>query len=77
MTITFRERYLGVCHFERSGDLLLSGPNLIWVEALREWVKQGAPEEITNSFFCQQYFQFDPLPPLWMSTKLSPLSLLL
>jgi len=62
MTITFRERYLGVCHFERPGDLLLSGPNLIWVEALREWVKQGAPEEIMNFFFCQQYFQFDPLP---------------
>lgn len=62
MSITFRERYLGVCHFERPGDLLFSGPNIIWAEALRNWVKQGAPEEIMSPAFRHQYFQYDPAP---------------
>ncbi len=61
MIISTRERFLGICRFERPGDLcLLPFFNSFWRETLEEWVKQGAPEQIVDENFCTKYFQFDP-----------------
>lgn len=60
--ITFKERYLGVCRFERPGDLLFMGPHAFWDETIEEWVKQGAPEEIVEPRFRYQFFDYDPYP---------------
>ncbi|MFC1913112.1 uroporphyrinogen decarboxylase family protein [Chloroflexota bacterium] len=61
MSISARERFLGVCRFERPGDLFLSTPyfNSFWRRTLEEWVKQGAPEQIVDSRFRADYFQFE------------------
>jgi uroporphyrinogen decarboxylase len=61
MSISTKERFLGVCHFERPGDLYLSAPyfNSFWNGTLEGWVKQGAPKEILNSRFLGEYFQFN------------------
>ena len=51
MSISNRERFLGICHFERPGDLYIS--DLFWLDTLEEWAKQGAPKELSpdaNSF---------------------------
>ena len=57
MTISTRERFLGICHFERPGDLYIR--EMFGLEALREWVKQGAPEQILDwrRGFVEDYFQ--------------------
>ena len=57
MTISTRERFLGICHFERPGDLYIR--EMFGLEALREWVKQGAPDQILDlrKGFVEDYFQ--------------------
>ncbi len=61
MTPTSRERFRGICHFERPGDLMLVTPYFhdFWTETLDEWVKQGAPEEMRQSRFRGEYFQLN------------------
>ena len=61
MTPTARERFLGICHFERPGDLMLVTPYFhdFWTETLDEWVKHGAPQEMRQSRFRGEYFQLD------------------
>ena len=57
MSISTRERFLGICRFERPGDLFTF--DKFWPETLEEWVKQGAPKEIIGPRFLYDYFQFD------------------
>jgi len=69
MSISRRERFLGICRFERPGDLFTS--DSFWPETLEGWLKQGAPKEIVpkalsfhelfsaGSPFLGDYFQFD------------------
>ena len=61
MSVSSRERFLGICRFERPGDLCLSEPyfNWPWGGTPREWVKQGAPEQIVDNRFRADYFQFE------------------
>jgi uroporphyrinogen decarboxylase len=61
MGILTRERFLGICRFERPGDLCLLTPyiNSFWTETLKEWNKQGAPKQILDTRFRGDYFQFD------------------
>lgn len=61
MTVSNKERFLGICHFERPGDLFLMSPlvNDFWVETPQAWVRQGAPEEIADSHGRRSYFGFD------------------
>ncbi|MFC2016868.1 uroporphyrinogen decarboxylase family protein [Chloroflexota bacterium] len=61
MSISTRERFLGICRFERRGDLCLLTPTIndFWDQTLKDWVKQGAPEQILDSRFRAAYFQFD------------------
>ena len=60
MSISNRERFLGICRFERPGDLYAH--DYFWPETLRKWVKQGAPEQILNERFRADYFQLDFVP---------------
>jgi len=73
MSISSRERFLGICRFERPGDLYTF--DMFWPETLEEWVKQGAPKELLpdahsfkelfdDSSFTRDYFQFDHLHSL-------------
>ncbi len=62
MSISTRERFLGICRFERPGDLYIS--DTFWPETLEEWVKQGAPKEIIHARFRREYFQFQRRRPL-------------
>ena len=71
MSICSRERFLGICRFERTGDLCLVAPvfNVFWEHTIEEWVKQGAPEQIASGVFRGgqsqwDYFQFDTLREL-------------
>lgn len=61
MMPTPKDRFSGICHFERPGDLMLITPYFhdFWTETLDEWVKQGAPEEIRQSRFRGEYFHLD------------------
>lgn len=61
MGILTRERFLGICRFERPGDLCLLSPylNSFWSETLKEWIEQGAPDKILDTRFRAEYFQFD------------------
>ena len=62
MTDSSRERFLGVCRFERPGELCLLTPlyfNGFWPETLENWARQGAPKQIINYRFRGEYFQFD------------------
>lgn len=58
MSISLKERFLGICRFDRSGDLFLHDG--FWNQTLKEWVKQGAPERIWEEAFRREYFQFAP-----------------
>ena len=67
MNISPKQRFLDICHFKRPGDMYPFDP--FWVEALEEWVKQGAPKEIIGptlgermrgNQFIQDYFKFEP-----------------
>jgi len=62
LAVTNKERFQGICHFRRTGDLYYR--EVFGIEVLREWVKQGAPEQLlkynysrTNSTFLEDYFQ--------------------
>ena len=57
MSISDRERFLGICRFQRPGDLCYKDG--FWRQTLREWVKQGAPEQIHDAQFRTDYFQFN------------------
>jgi len=61
MSISTREQFLGICRFERPGNLYLSTPyfNSFWRRTLEDWVKQGAPQQILDSRFRGDYFQFN------------------
>ena len=54
------QRFLDIAHFKRPNDLCLLSPqiNSFWDTTLEEWVKQGAPAEITDNRFLGEYFQF-------------------
>lgn len=58
MNVSLKERFLGICRFERPGDLYLTGDGF-WSRTLKEWVKQGAPERIWDGGFRTEYFQYD------------------
>jgi len=60
MSISERDRFLAIARFERPGDLLMLTPypNDFWPSTLREWIKQGAPEQILNARFRGNLFQF-------------------
>ncbi len=59
MGISARERFLGICRFQRPGDLCLLTPIItgFWPRTLEEWVKQDAPEQILDRRFLGNYFQ--------------------
>ena len=65
MSISSRERFLGISHFERPNELYTY--DLFWPETLEEWIKQGAPKQIIASekdklsgpAFIENYFQLD------------------
>lgn len=61
MGMLTRERFLGICRFERPGELCLLSPylNSFWTKTLEEWIKQGAPKQILDTRFRGHYFQFD------------------
>jgi len=61
MNISDRERFLGICRFERPGDLYIEGTVFtdFWTETLPEWVKQGAPKQILDERFRATYFRYD------------------
>lgn len=62
MSISDRERFLGICRFERPGDLYIGSVFMeFWVSTLKEWVKQGAPEQIVDERFRATYFQYDDI----------------
>lgn len=56
MNISPKERFLDICHFKRPGDLYTADG--FWGQTLKMWVEQGAPKEMMNPGFCQDYFQF-------------------
>ena len=56
MNISPKERFLGICRFEKSGDLYYSDE--FQDETPDQWVKQGAPEQILDAGFCDDYFKF-------------------
>jgi len=60
MSISNRERFLGICRFERPGDLYMH--DYFFPQTLANWVKQGAPEQIQNERFRVNYFQHDFVP---------------
>ena len=61
MSISSKERFSGICRFERPGDLYLMTPYFhdFWSRTLEEWVKQGAPKQILDNRFRGAYFQFE------------------
>ena len=58
MNISPKERFLDICHFKRPGDLciLSAGISYFMEQVLKKWVEQGAPEEIINPRFLNDYF---------------------
>ena len=61
MTAAARERFRGICSFERTNDLMLVTPYFhdFWTETLDAWVAQGAPPEIRRAKFRGEYFHLD------------------
>lgn len=61
-----RGRFIDICHGKRPGDVYLMDFFFrTWVNTLKEWPKQGAPEQIKNGLFYFQYFEFDQLKVLY------------
>ena len=55
-----RERFLAICHGERTGDIsIIDWFNRYWTNVPKEWVKQGAPKEILKTEGFNRYFQFE------------------
>ena len=69
---TNRERFLGICRFERPGDLYIR--DTFWPGTLKKWVEQGAPEEMVaprsayGTRFLWDYFQI----PFWHQVRVQP-----
>jgi len=63
MSISNKERFKAIARFERPGDLCLLTPiiNVFWNETLDLWAQDGAPEQIRNTRFYAEYFQFTHL----------------
>ena len=60
-----RERFQAICRGKRPGEVaIIDWFNRALVETPEEWIKQGAPEEIKNPDFFNQYFQFEHLHAL-------------
>lgn len=61
MSVSSKQRFLGICRFERPGDLYLMNPlvNDFWIETPEVWVEQGAPAEIRDTRTRRDYFRFD------------------
>lgn len=53
---TDKERYLAICHFERTNDLFTFDG--FWNRTLSDWVKQGAPKQIFDGGFRANYFGY-------------------
>ncbi len=53
---TDRERYLGICRFERPGDLFYSDG--FWSRTLSNWIKEGAPAQLFDGAFRTDYFGY-------------------
>ena len=53
---TDRERYLGICRFERPGDLFYSDG--FWSRTLANWIREGAPAQLFDSEFRAEYFGY-------------------
>ena len=79
MNVSLKERFLGICRFERPGDLLML--DMFWPETLEKWLKQGAPariietpladggeQQLQGSQFLRDYFQISSIPP-WELTE--------
>jgi len=61
MTISNKERFLGIARFERPDDLLMLHPlpNDFFPRLVKEWVEeQGAPKEMYDPQFQRDYFGF-------------------
>jgi len=60
MNISPKERFLDICHFKRLGDLcvLSTGINELPGQTLGKWIEQGAPKQIIDPRFREDYFQF-------------------
>jgi uroporphyrinogen decarboxylase len=57
-----RERFLGICRFERTGDIsIIDWFHRALTETPDEWIKQGAPPEIRTAKTFNKHFQFDRL----------------
>jgi uroporphyrinogen decarboxylase len=55
-----RERFLAICRGERPGDVaIMDWFNRYWTDTPKEWVKQGAPEDILKPGGFNQYFQIE------------------
>jgi len=55
-----RQLFLDIARFKNSNDLCLLSPtfNDYWPETITTWITQGAPEQIINSRFRGEYFEF-------------------
>jgi len=59
-TMPNRERFLAICRGQRTGDVaIIDWFNRYWTDTPKEWVKQGAPEDITKAEGFNRYFQFE------------------
>jgi uroporphyrinogen decarboxylase len=57
-----RERFQAICHGERPGDFIITDwLHRCWPDTIEGWIKQGAPEEIRQQEYLNQYFQFEHL----------------
>jgi hypothetical protein len=56
MSISNRERFKAIARFQRPGDLFVS--DMTWPETLSNWVKQGAPAQISSepSLYSNRFF---------------------
>jgi len=63
MSISNREQFLGICRFERPGDLYIPSDvfTAFWPQTLLQWVEQGAPKQIMDDEFRANYFQFNDI----------------
>jgi hypothetical protein len=73
MSISNRERYKAIARFQRPGDLFME--DMIYVNTVENWVKQGAPEQMLDrgtgvadfygNSFLKDYFKHDNKITMW------------
>jgi len=63
MNISPRERFKAIARFQRPGDLFYSS-ELFWPETLVNWIRIGAPSQLTDMTFLGQFFGYDHRRPL-------------